>query len=115
MLDLLNFTSEYRISKVLIGSLNSGYHLIFRVNFCGNAVTAAKLQRPILSGFKEIKESNYFIRTCWIRDWWQPTQRLPSHIQRALLEKFQINEGKKKNHLNGHDHERSFRRSVNHI
>ena len=27
MLDLLNFTSEYRISKVLIGSLNSGYHI----------------------------------------------------------------------------------------
>ena len=83
----------------MIGSLNSGYHLIFRVAFCGNAVTVAKLQKPIISGFKEIQKTNYSIRTCWIRDWWQPTQRLPSHIQRALVEKCQINEGKKKKTL----------------
>ena len=96
-----NFNSEDCFSSVLIGSLDSGCQLIFRVTIYGNAVSTVVEQNKC-SKHPNVQDFMKFNRTIFSfalfgyeigyrqLDAMRLVGYLSSHIQRALVEKLLI-------------------------
>ena len=96
-----NFNSEDCFSSVLIGSLDSGCQLIFRVTIYGNAVSTVVEQNkcskhPNVQDFMKFDKTIFPFALFGYEIGYRQLDAvrlvgyLPSHIQRALVEKLLI-------------------------